>query len=93
VLTLQNTSVFNCNFFCANVKCSPLLTIYNVNIEETKPRISDHALEPTRPRDQLAPGVVSQGVKQQRREAGHSPYSSAEVKKGLNIWLLPQTSS
>jgi hypothetical protein len=40
------------------------------------------ALGPTQPPIQWVPGVIYPRVKQQRREAGHSPPSSTEVKNG-----------
>jgi hypothetical protein len=39
------------------------------------------ALGPTQPPVQWVPGVISLGVKRPRREADHSPPSSAKVKK------------
>jgi hypothetical protein len=38
-------------------------------------------------------GGFSQGVKQQRHEADHSPPTSAELKEGGAIHLLPYKSS
>jgi hypothetical protein len=51
-------------------------------------RSSRPALGPTPPSIQWAPGVLSQGVKRSRREADHSPPTSAEVKK---IWIYTST--
>jgi hypothetical protein len=42
---------------------------------------------PTQPRIQYVEGSVYLGVKQQEREAGHSPPSSAEVKSGTSSRL------
>jgi hypothetical protein len=46
------------------------------------------ALGPTQPPIQWVPGAFSLGVKRQRREADHSPPSSAEVK---NAWIYTST--
>jgi hypothetical protein len=43
--------------------------------------LSRPALGPTEPPIQWVPGAISPGVKQQGREADHSPPASAEVKK------------
>jgi hypothetical protein len=43
---------------------------------------STPTLMPNQPHIQWVPWVISPGVKWQRREADHSPPSSAEVKKG-----------
>jgi hypothetical protein len=51
------------------------------------------ALEITQPPTQWVPGALSPGVKQPGREAGHSPMSGAEVKKGGAIPPLLHTSS
>jgi hypothetical protein len=45
------------------------------------------ALGPIQPQIQWAPGVVSQGVQRQGREAGHSPPFSAVVKNAPSISL------
>jgi hypothetical protein len=37
---------------------------------------------------QVVPGILPLGVKRQRREADHSPQTSAEVKK---IWIYTST--
>jgi hypothetical protein len=50
----------------------PFSLIHNVQI----------ASGATQPHIQLLPGALSPGVKRQRREADHSPPSSAEDKKG-----------
>jgi hypothetical protein len=42
---------------------------------------------------QWVPGAVSPRVKRQGRDADHSPLTSAEIKKGGAIPLLPRTSS
>jgi hypothetical protein len=47
------------------------------------------ALRPTQPPIQWVPGVLSLGVKRQRREADHSPPSSAEVKECVELYLHP----
>jgi hypothetical protein len=47
------------------------------------------ALEPTHSPFQCVPGALSLGIKQPRREADHSPPSSAEVKNGGAIPPLP----
>jgi hypothetical protein len=39
------------------------------------------------------PGILSSGMKRQGGEADHSPLSSAKVKDGGAISLLPHTSS
>jgi hypothetical protein len=54
---------------------------------------SRQALGPTQPPIQWLPGPPSPGVKRQRLEADHSPSSSAEVKNGGAIPLLPDISS
>jgi hypothetical protein len=46
------------------------------------------ALEPTQPPIQWVPGALSLRVKWQRREADHSPPSSAKVK---NVWSYTST--
>jgi hypothetical protein len=50
---------------------------------------SRRALGPTHPRIQLVPQLVSPGVERQRRDADHSPPSSAEVKNGGLILSYP----
>jgi hypothetical protein len=46
------------------------------------------ALGPTQPPIQWVPGAISlEGVKQPRREADHSPPSSAEVKECVELYL------
>jgi hypothetical protein len=50
-------------------------------------------LGPTQPSIPLVPRALSPGVKQQEREADHSPPSSAEVKKGGAIPVFPHMSS
>jgi hypothetical protein len=50
-------------------------------------------LGPTHPPIQWVSGTLSPGVKRQRREADHSPASSAEVKKVAAIPSLPHMSS
>jgi hypothetical protein len=50
-------------------------------------------LGPTHPPIQWVLGALSLGVKQQGREADHSPPSSAEVEKGGAIPPLPHMSS
>jgi hypothetical protein len=49
---------------------------------------SRRALGPTHPPIQWVPGALSPGVKRQRREANHSPPTSAEVKK---MWIYTLT--
>jgi hypothetical protein len=52
------------------------------------------ALGPTQPRIQWVPGALSLGVKRPRREADHSPPSSAEVKEWVGLYLhSPSTPS
>jgi hypothetical protein len=51
------------------------------------------ALGPTQPPVQWVPEALSPGVKRPGCEADHSPPSSAEVKNGVTIIPLPQTSS
>jgi hypothetical protein len=46
------------------------------------------ALGSTQPHIQWVPGTLSPGVRGQRREAGHSPVTSAEVKK---MWIYKST--
>jgi hypothetical protein len=48
---------------------------------------------PNQPPVQWVPGVPSQGVKRQGREADHSHPSSAEVKNGGAIHPLPHMSA
>jgi hypothetical protein len=48
------------------------------------------ALGPTQPPIQWVPGALSLGVKRPRREADHSPPSSAEVKKPWSYTSTPQ---
>jgi hypothetical protein len=45
-------------------------------------------VEPIRPPAQCAPEAFSLGIKRQRREAHHSPPSTAEVKNGKAIPTL-----
>jgi hypothetical protein len=45
------------------------------------------ALEPTQPPIQWVPGALSLGEKRPRREADHSPPSSAEVKECVELYL------
>jgi hypothetical protein len=45
------------------------------------------ALGPAHPPTQCVPGAFSLEVKRQRREADHSPLSSAEVKEGVELHL------
>jgi hypothetical protein len=54
---------------------------------------SRRALGHTQPLIQCVADDVSPGIKQQRREADHSPPSSAEVKNGGAVPSLPLTSS
>jgi hypothetical protein len=51
------------------------------------------ALGPTQPPIQCVPGTLSPEVDRKRREADHSPPSSAEVKKDGAIPPLPRMSS
>jgi hypothetical protein len=51
------------------------------------------ALGPTQPPIQLVQGTLSLGVKRPKREADHSPSSSAEVKIRGAITPLPHTPS
>jgi hypothetical protein len=52
------------------------------------------ALGPTQPPIQWVPGALSLGVKRPRREADHSPPSSAEVKECVELYLhSPDTPS
>jgi hypothetical protein len=44
-------------------------------------------LGPTQSPIQRVPGALSLGVKQPRREADHSPPSSAEVKEWVELYL------
>jgi hypothetical protein len=46
------------------------------------------ALGPTQPPTECVPGALTPGVKQQGREADHSPPISAEVKK---TWIYGYT--
>jgi hypothetical protein len=50
--------------------------------------LSRSILWPTQPPIQCVPEALSPGVKQPRREADHSPSSSAEVK---NTWIYTHT--
>jgi hypothetical protein len=45
------------------------------------------ALGPTQPPIQWVPGALSPWVKRPKREAGHSPPSSAEVKECMELYL------
>jgi hypothetical protein len=55
---------------------------------------SRKALAPPQPPIQWVPGAVSIGVKRLRREADHSPPSSAEVKEQVELYLhSPNTPS
>jgi hypothetical protein len=45
-------------------------------------------LGPTQPHIQSVPRALSLGVKRPRREADHSPPSSAEVKNAFMSWCL-----
>jgi hypothetical protein len=51
------------------------------------------ALGPTQPPIQWVPGVLSPGVKQQKREADHSHTSSVEEKNGGDVPPLPHMCS
>jgi hypothetical protein len=52
------------------------------------------ALGPTQPPTQWTPGTLCLGVKRRGRKADHSPPSSAEVRKCVNLYLhSPYTSS
>jgi hypothetical protein len=52
------------------------------------------ALGPTQPPIQWVPGALSLGVKRPRREADHSPPSSAEVKEWVELYIhSPSTPS
>jgi hypothetical protein len=51
------------------------------------------ALRPTQSSIQWIPAAVSPGVKRPRREADHSPPTSADIKKTWVYTLLPHTSS
>jgi len=44
---------------------------------------------PTQPPAQHLPGAVSPGIKQLRREADHSPPSSARVKNAWSYYISP----
>jgi hypothetical protein len=55
--------------------------VRNVSLSITVRR----ALGPTQPHIQLVSELVSPGVERQRREADHSPPSSAEVKNGGSV--------
>jgi hypothetical protein len=48
------------------------------------------AMGPTQPPIQWVAGALSLGVKRLRREAGHSPLSSAEVKNAWSYISTPQ---
>jgi hypothetical protein len=50
------------------------------------------ALGPTQPPFLGVPGILSPGVKRLRREADHSPPSSAEVKNAWRYTSTPNTS-
>jgi hypothetical protein len=50
-------------------------------------------LGPTQPPIQWVFGTISPGIKQPGHEADHSPPSSAEVKNGGVIPLVPHTTS
>jgi hypothetical protein len=45
------------------------------------------ALGSTQPPVQWVPGALSPGIKQQGREADHSPPTSAEVKKDVDLCI------
>jgi len=49
--------------------------------------VSTPALGPTQPPIQCAPGALSLVVKRPGREADHSPPSSAEAKKCVDLYL------
>jgi hypothetical protein len=51
------------------------------------------ALVPTQPPVQWVPGILSLGIKWLGCEADHSPPSTAKIKNGGVIPLLPHTSS
>jgi len=55
--------------------------------------VSGPALRPTQPPIQWVPGALSLGVKWQRREADHSPPSSAEVKHAWSYLHSPNAPS
>jgi hypothetical protein len=57
------------------------------------PTASRPGLGRTPPLIQWVPGTLSPGVKQPRREADHSPQSSAGIKGGGVIPRLPHMSS
>jgi hypothetical protein len=49
--------------------------------------VSRPALGPTQPPIQWVIGLISLGVKRPKRETGHSPPSSAEVKECVELYL------
>jgi hypothetical protein len=66
-----------------------MLRIFLFTTASTRP-----ALGPTQPPIQWVPGALSLGVKRPRREAEHSPPSSAEVKGWVELYLYsPNTPS
>jgi hypothetical protein len=52
--------------------------------------LSGPVLEPSQPPIEWVPGAISLGVKRPGYEADHSPPSSAEVKKGVELYLHSQ---
>jgi flagellar basal body-associated protein FliL len=52
---------------------------------------SSPSLQPTQPPIQWVQGAFSLGVKRPRREADHSPPSSAEVKECVELYLHSPT--
>jgi hypothetical protein len=51
-------------------------------------KASRSAVVPIQAHNQWVPGVLIRGIKRSRREAGHSPQRSAEVKNGVLPPLL-----
>jgi hypothetical protein len=62
---------------------------YLYHEEFSLPMSSRLVLESTQPPVQRIPGAFSPGLKEQRREADHSPPTIAEVKK---TWVYTSTS-
>jgi hypothetical protein len=68
---------------------SQLRILYNIQYDEES-TVSNTALWPAQPPIQWVPAVLSPGVKRPRREADHSPATSAEVKNAWSYTSTPQ---
>jgi hypothetical protein len=77
---------------------SDLATGYGLDESQQGPEfsllhIAQTGSGPTQPPIQWVPDAFSLGIKRPRREADHSPSTSAEVRKTCICTLTPHTSS